>query len=242
MPAFASDLSSYRVVKVKNSLGLINVGSELGLVKGQKLIVKRRGRGKYIDLGMAVVIKAEKRQSAVMLTDGVDFVSLKKGDLLFNSERDYQTFRSRSRSPGFNGVKWGTDIRMLNDLEFLFDTGVNYLGMEFYDKLIDIDRIENVDIENIEYSFSGDKFTGVIINTRGEDNFNGLKKACFKKFGRCSHIDKMGKTFYWKYKKSIVILRYSFTSREGMLYITSRELLDQLRFTDVALNHQDDIN
>ena len=228
--------SLFQVVQVKKDLALLKGGSTSGLIKGQRLYVKRRAISGYVDVGTAVVLLAEPHRSAVKLVAQDYARSIRVGDLLYNSETDFSAYRARYSAEGFMNMHWGMDIRLLDDFDDLFNTGAQLHGMEIYDKMNDISRIENADIENIQYGFSRNKFAGVIINTRDWMNFDVLKRACTRKFGKSDRIDKMGHMLYWRKEKTVVVLKYNVYSKEGILYIASREVFDQQKAMAVALD------
>jgi len=228
--------SIFQVVQVKKDLALLKDGSTSGLVKGQRLYVKRRAISGYVDVGTGVVFLVEARRAAVKLVEKEGSRSIRVGDLLYNSETDFSAYQARYSAEGFMNMHWGMDIRLLDDFDDLFNTGAQLHGMEIYDKLNDISSIENADIENIQYGFSKNKFAGVIINTQGWMNFDVLKRACTRKFGKSDRIDKMGHMLYWRKEKTVVVLKYNMYSKEGILYVASREVFEEQKAMAVAVN------
>jgi hypothetical protein len=134
------------------------------------------------------------------------------------------------------GMRWGTDIRTLEDLDYLFRTGVNYNGLQIYDKLIDIKSIENIEIENIEYSFLENRFAGVIISVLGRSNFDALKSACRKKFGDWNGGDDFSHIYLWRRHNAIILLKYNVSLREGMLLVGSRAVYEKNIILGLAMN------
>ena len=70
------------------------------------------------------------------------------GSLVF-AEYDYKL---GSEPDGFRGIKWGTDISTLKDMEYLF-TDPSYGGIEVYRKKNDNLRIGGVRLKTIIYGF-----------------------------------------------------------------------------------------
>lgn len=233
-PAFCGNV--YQVIKIKKGLALIDGGLRSGLEKGQELYVKRSAGARYIDLGTARVVLIEKNRAAVMIKNHRNEYNLNVGDLIFESENEFLAWRSKNGPNGFMGMRWGTDIRTLEDLDYLFRTGVNHNGLQIYDKLVDIKSIEDIEIENIEYSFLGNRFAGVIISVLGQSNFQALKSACRKKFGDWNGGDDFRHIFFWRRQNAIILLKYNVSLREGMLLVGSRAVYEKNIILGLAMN------
>jgi hypothetical protein len=226
----------FQVIKTKKSLALIDGGLRSGLEKGQELYVKRSTGTRYIDLGTARVVLIGKNRAAVIIKNHRTEYNLNVGDLIFESENDFLLWRSKHGPDGFMGMRWGTDIRTLEDLDYLFRTGVNHNGLQIYDKLVDIKSIGDIEIENIEYSFFGNRFAGVIISVLGKSNFEALKSACRKKFGDWNGRDDFSHIFFWRRHNTIILLKYNASLKEGMLLVGSRAVYEKNIILGLAMS------
>lgn len=227
----------YHVDKTKGQLALIDAGLKSGLSKGQRLYVKRWVGTEYQDAGNAVVVIIAPNRAAVKRSENKNPKPLRVGDLIFESEEDREAYTSVYGAEGFQGVHWGRDIDKLGDIETLFDTGVSCNGIDFYQKLLDISEVDDVEIENIDYSFVDGKFAGVVLNTRGVLNFAKLKSACIKKFGKMDRINKELRLIFWKRDRVIIILKYDESSEEGSLFIASEQIYEQQKTYSLLLNN-----
>ena len=225
----------FYIEKIRGGFALINGGTDDGIQQGQDFYVMRRAGIHLVDLGIARALRVEDNRAAVRLISKNESKKLRPGDMVFESERDLRFYKSGYGPEGFQGIYWGTDIRILEDMEDLYHTGISCHGMEFYNKLIEISSIGEVDFDDIEYSFVDGKFSGVVLNTNGLVNLSKLKTACLNTFGPMNRSDKKLKLFYWKRHKAIILLKYDESTGGVSLMIASREINNHLTVAQAPL-------
>ena len=153
--------------------------------------------------------------------------------------------KPRSDPDGFRGIKWGTEISTLKDLEKVEQDKSTDSELVWYTRKGDTLAIGEAKLENIFYSFWAGNFEGVWIDFKGEENFEALKKELFEQFGKPLRSEgimrKMGKrtgrelspteragTFYaWWGKNTEVWLSYSEDRHKGTLTINSRRIREE---------------
>ena len=103
-------------------------------------------------------------------------------------------FKSRSEPDSFRGIKWGTDIKTLSDMEysFSFSAPTSIFGPpeswyekrgEVYTRKGDSFVIGRAYLKKIKYYFWEGKFYKVEVTT-GDDSADGLGDALVEKFGK----------------------------------------------------------
>jgi hypothetical protein len=153
--------------------------------------------------------------------------------------------KPRSDPDGIRGIKWGTEISTLKDLEKVEQDKSSDSELVWYIRKGDTLAIGEAKLENIFYSFWMGNFEGVWIDFKGEENFEALKKELFEQFGKPLRSEgsmrKMGKgagrerspteragTFYaWWGKNTEVWLSYSEDRHKGTLTINSRRIREE---------------
>jgi hypothetical protein len=155
--------------------------------------------------------------------------------------------KSRSDPDGFRGIKWGTEISTLKDLEKVEQDKSTDSDLVWYTRKGDTLATGEAKLENIFYSFWMGNFEGVWIDFKGEENFGTLKKELLEQFGKALESEgsmrKMGKragrerppkeragAFYaWWGKNTEVWLSYSKDRHKGTLTINSRKISEERR-------------
>jgi hypothetical protein len=153
--------------------------------------------------------------------------------------------KPRSDPDSFRGIKWGTEISTVKDLEKVEQDKSSDSDLVWYRRKGDTLAIGEAKLENIFYSFWMGNFEGVWIDFKGEENFEALKKELFEQFGKPLESEgsmrKMGKrvdrerspteragTFYaWWGKNTEVWLSYSEDRHKGTLTINSRRIREE---------------
>lgn len=136
----------------------------------------------------------------------------------------------------FRGIKWGTNISTLDDMEY-YATDPSYGGIKIYTRNNDDLHIGGAKIKRIEYKFWRGEFCSVVIYTEGYVNYSGLKEATFKKFGRGYQSNEYIERYFWhdssvspwpQGKKTNMLLKYNEISEDGSLYISSKDIAKQM--------------
>lgn len=91
-------------------------------------------------------------------------------------------FVFRGEPDGFRGYKRGTNISAFKDLKY-----VGFLKADktkLYEKKNDILHIENAKLEFVRYGFWNGKFWFATAKVKSPQDWQSLKSACIKKFGK----------------------------------------------------------
>lgn len=132
-------------------------------------------------------------------------------------------FKPGSEPDGFRGIKWGQDISTVKGLIF-HSTDPSYGGTALYTRDGDKLRIGETELELILYAFWQDKFSAVEIFTKGYSNWSGFKAIVFEKFGEGYQSNKYIEKYYWRGKKTLMLLEYNKFSEKGSLFMISSQI------------------
>jgi hypothetical protein len=148
--------------------------------------------------------------------------------------------KPRSEPDGFRGIKWGTEISTLKDLEKVKQDKSSNSDLVWYTRKGDSLAIGGAKLENIFYSFWMGNFESVWVDFEGEENFEVLKKELFEQFGKPLKSEGMMRkidertdreragTFYaWWGKNTEMWLSYSKDRHKGTLTINSIRIREE---------------
>jgi hypothetical protein len=155
--------------------------------------------------------------------------------------------KHRSEPDGFGGIRWGTEISALGDMEKVEQDKSSNSDLAWYIRKNDVLAIGKAKLERIFYSFWMGSFEGVWIDFKGDENFKTLKKELLERFGKAREseedLEKMGKgarreplpadragAFYaWWGEKTDIFLSYSQDRHKGTLTMNSRKVREERR-------------
>jgi len=140
-------------------------------------------------------------------------------------------YKPGSEPDGFRGIKWGTDIETLKDMEY-FGTDPGFGGIKVYTRKNENLHLGGAKLERIEYHFWRGKFCIVWVYTKGSTNWYGLKEAVFEKFGRGSQPNEFIEFYVWFGDITGMTLEYNEVSETGMLFMFSGEITKQMKAYD----------
>ena len=101
--------------------------------------------------------------------------------------------KSPSEPDGFRGIKWGTEITTLKDMEKVKEDKSSDSDLVWYTRKGDTLAIGKAKLENISYSFWVGNFESVWIDFEGDENFETLKKELFERFGNVLESEELMK-------------------------------------------------
>ena len=148
---------------------------------------------------------------------------------------------------GFRGIKWGTEISTLKDMEEVEQDKSSGKDLVWYRRKGDTLGIGKAKLENIFYSFWMGEFEGVWIDFEDQENFEALKKELLERFGKVRESEepvqktqrgpraepsatKRAEGFYaWWGRNTEVVLSYSKDRQKGTLTITSTMIREKRR-------------
>jgi hypothetical protein len=129
---------------------------------------------------------------------------------------------------GFRGLKWGTELSVVESEMTYIRTDPSFGGIKYYRKLGDELKIGGAELENIEYGFWRDRLCCVLIDFRDELNFMALRDAAMEKFGRSSQPNKyIDKHFWVNDPVGYIMISYSKISRKGVMHMASRKIVGE---------------
>jgi hypothetical protein len=153
--------------------------------------------------------------------------------------------KPRSEPDGFRGIKWGTEISTLKDLEKVKQDKSSDSDLVWYIRKGDTLAIGEAKFENIFYSFWMGNFESVWIDFEGEENFGALKKELFEQFGKplrsegimrnlgkrtgreLSPEERAGTFYAWWGKNTEMWLSFSKDLHKGTLTINSIRIREE---------------
>jgi hypothetical protein len=146
---------------------------------------------------------------------------------------------------GFRGIKWGTEISTLKDLEKVKQDKSSDSDLVWYIRKEDTLAIGEAKLENIFYSFWLGNFESVWIDFKGEDNFEAIKKELVEQFGKplssegimkkmgertgreLSPTERAGIFYAWWGKNTEMWLSFSEDLHKGTLTINSVRIREE---------------
>ena len=155
--------------------------------------------------------------------------------------------KPRSDPDGFRGIKWGTEISTLKDMEKIEQDKSSNPDLIWYTKKGDTLAIGEATLENIFYLFWMGNFASVSIDFKGDENFETLKKDLLEQLGSTvrseEHTRKRHQrvgtepsktgaadSFYaWWGKNTDMLLSYSKDRHMGTLDISSTSITEERR-------------
>jgi hypothetical protein len=146
-------------------------------------------------------------------------------------KREQQTFQLELTPPeaklnkwdGFRGLKWGVNIRDVNDPNMVLLEENKELTT--YRRAADQLSIGNAKLSKITYMCYEDRFCAVLLKTEQLSNFNYLKDAVFAYYGEGYKPNRFIDAWYWgsKFPKGardvLMILEYNEFSEETKMVI-----------------------
>jgi len=153
----------------------------------------------------------------------------------------------RSDPDGFRGIRWGTEISTLNDMEKVEEDQSSDRDLVWYTRKGDTLAIGQAKFKNVFYSFWMGKFESVWIDFEGDENFEALKKESLERFGKVRRSEEPVKKtergartepsaikredgFYaWWGRNTEVVLSYSRDRHKGTLTIHSTMIGEERR-------------
>jgi hypothetical protein len=155
--------------------------------------------------------------------------------------------KPRSEPDGFRGIRWGTEISTLKDMEKVEQDKSSNSDLVWYTRKGETLAIGKTKLENIFYSFWMGNFESVWIDFKGDENFETLKKELFEQSGKVLESEELMKKTYerawrgpstieradffygWWGKNTEMSLSYSKDRHMGTLYINSRMISEERR-------------
>jgi len=151
----------------------------------------------------------------------------------FGKDKLGSNFKHGSEPEGFRGIKWGTDISTLKDIECkgpkegataenLSNRGgwVSSLTRDKYYRIGDKLKAGDVELTSITYGFLDGKFYSVTIELKGRNSFSKIRDICFQLYGQATPVDIYD--YVWHGNKTVMYLECNTVSDyNAFLYLWS---------------------
>lgn len=142
----------------------------------------------------------------------------------------------KNEPDGFRGIKWGTDISSLSDMNYIEDfstlalpiEGISTLNLKVYTRKSDELQIGGAQLEEILYLCYKNELSTVRIITNGLANFRALKDAIFMEFGKGQPLNEYAEGWIWLGETAIVALAYEESSKTGFLSLISTKYFNKI--------------
>jgi len=135
-------------------------------------------------------------------------------------------YKPGSEPDDFRGIKWGTNISTLSDMECI-STDPSYGGSKVYTRKSDVLHLGDAELKGIGYYSWRGKFCAVWVRTEGSTNFSGLREAVFEKFGRGYQDNEYIGFYVWRGDITSMTLGYNEVSERGNLFMSSEKISKQ---------------
>lgn len=150
--------------------------------------------------------------------------------LLFILLVPLSSFGYDNEPDGFRGIKWGTDISELKDMNTYGGKLSNDAQLyALYTRQNDELQIGEAKLERIEYRFWDNKLSSVMIITKGYANWTALRDTAFTKFGKGYQSNQFIKDYHWNGDITYLSLKYNEIEEKGTLFLLSTKLAEQER-------------
>lgn len=129
-------------------------------------------------------------------------------------------FPFQNEPDGFRGIKWGTNITEIKDMQ-LVDSGKD---SEYCYRKSDKMKIGDADIAEISYGFYKNRFYVVFVEYKGFLNFTKLKAVLFNLYGKPLQPNQFMEKYFWSGRTVDIYFDYNEISKEGGIYYAFRPI------------------
>ena len=128
-------------------------------------------------------------------------------------------FAFQNEPDGFRGIKWGTNLRDLPDMQYHLSNE----SFAFYTRKGDEMKIGDAELDAVYYNFFKEKFCGMFIQFRTLSTYYTIKQILFRKYGKGESLAP-AKGYKWVGKSVNIILGYSKGSERGRIHYVYRPI------------------
>jgi hypothetical protein len=129
-------------------------------------------------------------------------------------------FAFQNEPDGFRGIKWGTNIRELNDM-LVAESGKDTV---YYIRKNDTLKIGDADIDQISYGFYKNRFYVVLVEYNGFLNFTKLKTILFDQYGKPDQPNQLMDKYFWTGGTVDIYFDYNEILKRGDIYYSFRPI------------------
>jgi len=140
--------------------------------------------------------------------------------LLSNFQVNAETNNFPNEPDGFRGIEWETHVSKVKGLQHK-DTVYSH-GDITYTRENDNFEVAGAKVERIRYLFTNEKFTGVSIEFKNNDNYNIIEAWFFREYGNPNYqtnINAIVEDYMWKGNKTLIRLFYLKLNGNGSIGI-----------------------
>jgi hypothetical protein len=120
---------------------------------------------------------------------------------------------SKKEPADFRGMKWGSNIRELQDMKLLAEEG----DLKFFERTSDLTKIGDADVDKVVYGFYKDRFYNVMIYYRSSSNFSKIQEMFSREFGRPFQPNESEKKLFWNGEQVNLLLNFDEASNTGRI-------------------------
>jgi hypothetical protein len=126
----------------------------------------------------------------------------------------YLLLPSASKEPvDFRGMKWGSNLRDLSEMKLLAEDG----NLKFFEKVNDLPKVGEVDVDKIIYGFHKDRFYNVMIYYSSPANFVKIRDTLSNEFGQPFQPSESEKKCFWNGEQVNLLLNFDEASNTGRI-------------------------
>lgn len=126
----------------------------------------------------------------------------------------YLLLPSANKEPvDFRGMKWGSNLRDLSEMKLLAEDG----NLKFFEKVNDLSKVGEVDVDKIIYGFHKDRFYNVMIYYSSPANFVKIRDTLAKEFGQPFQPSESEKKCFWNGEQVNLLLNFDEASNTGRI-------------------------
>jgi hypothetical protein len=144
------------------------------------------------------------------------------------------------RWSGFRGLKWGVNIKDMNDPNMILVEKAEKDDGTVYRRANDKLSIGRAELSGLAYCCYKGRFFGILIGTDGLSNFQYLKDATFAYYGKGYQPNEYIEKWYWGdafsfsagVKDVLMSLEYNEYNKKGQLFMNYRPIQKEIKAND----------
>lgn len=122
---------------------------------------------------------------------------------------------------GFHGITWGTPLSELTGMVVSDASG----PVKYYRRTGDPLKLGEATLEQLSYGFYNGKFYSVLIEFKGQVNFEKAKTHLLATYGETAKIGSGGMNYKWGTSNGASVnLKYSDSNQQGYVFIFNKAI------------------
>ena len=148
-------------------------------------------------------------------------VAFYKAEFREQEQQKEKRLAFQNEPDGFRGIKWGTNLSDLPDMQYLSSKRSAALYTIKGDKM----KIGDADLDAVYYGFSKGRFFSVIIQFNSLPNYHIMKQTLFRKYGKGESLSP-AEGYKWPGPSVNIVLGYSKHSQKGRVTYLHKPTFD----------------